>query len=197
MNDIIHFPMEFTPTDFHNFWEANKDLPYSFNLIQANQILLTPKTKASISFVEELGFDFGIWNSADDAGKVISSDHGFLLPDGKILSVDVAWVNKKVWKRIAKQTYENHEPVIPNFLIVVIPNAQNLKIHQENMFAWTWHGTQLAWLIELESEKVYIYRADGKNEELSGFDQILSADELIDDLEIDLAEIKERAAETE
>ena len=56
---------------------------------------------------------------------------------------------------------------------------------------WIANGVRLAWLIDVESETVWIYRPKTNEEELTGFDNQLSGEEVLPGFVFDLGVLKE------
>ena len=58
------------------------------------------------------------------------------------------------------------------------------------MQEWISNGCRLAWLIDPVQEKVLIYREDGSQYEVNGFDQKLSGEAILPGFELYLPELR-------
>jgi len=58
------------------------------------------------------------------------------------------------------------------------------------MLEWIKNRCQLAWLIDCEKEKVYIYRQDGSIDTVSSFDEMVSGENILPDFELPLIELR-------
>ncbi len=82
--------------------------------------------------------------------------------------------------------------IVPDFVGEIRSSTDRLKILQRKMTdSWIANGVRLAWLIDPCDEKVYIYRAGRKVEEITGFDgKILSGEDVLPGFELPLEEMK-------
>lgn len=55
---------------------------------------------------------------------------------------------------------------------------------------WIANGVRLAWLIDPYEEKAYVYRLNGSEELIEGFDKKLSGEDVMPGFELDLSEFK-------
>ncbi len=55
---------------------------------------------------------------------------------------------------------------------------------------WMANGVRRAWLINPLQEKTWIYRQDGSTDTISGFDQVLSGEDVCPGLVLDLAKLR-------
>lgn len=60
---------------------------------------------------------------------------------------------------------------------------------QEKMMNWIKNGVRLGWLIYPEKPVTYIYRADGTVTKISGFNNILSGEDVLPNFSFDLAKL--------
>ena len=51
---------------------------------------------------------------------------------------------------------------------------------------WIANGVQLAWLLDPKNQLTYIYRADGSERVVSGFDKVLEGEEVLPGFQFDL-----------
>ncbi len=76
----------------------------------------------------------------------------------------------------------------PDFIIEVRsqPDSQP-RLKRKMKDIWMANGVQLAWLIDPKEQKTYIYRADGSEEIIAGFDQQLNGEAVLPGFILDLS----------
>lgn len=120
--------------------------------------------------IRELGF----W--AEDYGGVsFSSNGGFSLPDGSMLSPDAAWVAEERWNALTREERRSFPPLCPDFLIEILSASDSLTALQAKMQVWMSNGAKLSWLIDPYAATVRIYRP-GRDVELLDRPDWLEAD---------------------
>jgi Uma2 family endonuclease len=80
-------------------------------------------------------------------------------------------------------------PLIPDFVIEVRSNSDRFSQLKRKMTdtCWMANGVRLAWLIEPESERSFIYRQGQATEEIKGFERILSGEDVCQGFELSLS----------
>jgi Uma2 family endonuclease len=138
----------------------------------------------------EIAFQLTKWNKETKMGYVFDSSTGFRLPDTSIKSADVAWVSQAQWSQLTDNERNSFAPICPEFVVELKSANDNLKKLQAKMQEWLDNGCQLAWLIAPETETCYIYRANGSQTELIGFDNVLSGEKVLPGFELVLVELR-------
>lgn len=64
------------------------------------------------------------------------------------------------------------------------------KLKKKITEGWIANGVRLVWLIDPVKERAWVYRADGSVEEISGFDQVLSGEDVLPGFALDLRTLK-------
>ena len=59
------------------------------------------------------------------------------------------------------------------------------------MEEWISNGVRLAWLLDPKNEQAWIYREDGRVEEINGFNQFLSGEGVMPGFTLDLSRLKQ------
>jgi Uma2 family endonuclease len=138
----------------------------------------------------EIAFQLTKWNKETKMGYVFDSSTGFRLPDNSIKSADVAWVSAAKWNQLTDNERKSFAPICPELVVELKSGNDVLKKLQAKMQDWLANGCLLAWLIIPETETCQIYRANGSQTELIGFDKVLSGEAILPDFELVLAELK-------
>src|SRR5690606_24288105 len=124
---------------------------------KGNIIFMTPTYSGTGNFNEEISLQLGLWNKKTKLGKVFDSSTGFTMPDGSILSPDVSWIKKERWFALSKkERNESIAPIAPYFVIELKSKNNTLIELFEKMKVYIQNGVKLAWLIDMDDEKVYI-----------------------------------------
>lgn len=124
-----------------------------------------------------------------ELGEIFDSNTGFTLPDGSMRSPDAAWVSAAKWHALTDQQRKHQfAPICPEFVIELRSGSDSLRDLQRKMMeVWLANGTQLAFLLDADSEMAYVYRAgQGAPEELPGFDRSLSGEAVLPGFVLDL-----------
>jgi len=120
--------------------------------------------------------ELGMWAEEDGRGLFFSSNGGFNLPDGSMLSPDASWVSFKRWNALTADQQSSFPPLCPEFLIEVLSESDSLKVLKAKMEVWIANGAQLAWLVDPYAATITIYRPDVAAEALEKPDSIEAGD---------------------
>jgi Uma2 family endonuclease len=173
-----------------------------FALCASNKMLRIERTKeGEIMLLHPTGgesgrhnFDIiyflGHWNRAQGLGVAFDSSTGFRLPNGAIRSPDAGFVRKDRWEALSQEERRKFVPLCPDFVIELLSESDSLRQTQAKMHEWMENGCRLAWLIDPFAEIVYVYRADGSESTVQGFDNVLSGEEVLPDFVLELKELR-------
>ncbi len=128
-----------------------------------------------------------IWNRQAKAGNVFDSSTGFRLPNGAIRSPDAAWITKERWEAMSEAQQEKFPPLCPDFVVELKSESDPLKAAQEKMGEWLENGCRLAWLLDPQGQKAYVFRPGQPIAEREGFTQRLSGEDVLPGFALDLA----------
>jgi Uma2 family endonuclease len=102
----------------------------------------------------------GMWNRDDKLGIGFDSSTGFTLPNGAVRSPDASWLKCERWDALTQEQKERFAPVCPDFVAELRSATDCLKRLQSKMREYRDNGARLGWLIDLENQKVEIYRSN-------------------------------------
>lgn len=187
-NILLNFPesMQMNSEQFFEFCMLNRHLPYKFELLENGKILI------SMTFPEKgcLNANFtgmlGIWNKAHKLGKICASSTAFTMPDETVLSPDVSFFAWAKLKKYSKEDFDKFTKIVPDFVGEIRSITDSLEDQLAKMRKWMAHGVELAWLFDPFEEKIYIFRKNGLDSELNGFDHLLSGENVLVNFEINL-----------
>ena len=142
------------------------------------------------SVVSKVAYQLVEWERQnEDWGECLLSV-GFILPNGAMRSPNIAFINKEKVKQIREKGKDTFPHTCLDFLIEVKSEWDLIRDKQAKMEEWIANGCRLAWLIDPEEEKVYIYREDGSIDEMEGFDKKVSGEDVLSGFELDLRELR-------
>ncbi len=118
------------------------------------------------------------WAEQDGTGLVFDSSGGFLLGDGSMRSPDAAWVLRARLEELAPEVQESFLPLCPDFVIELRSPSDSLTELRTKMEEYRDHGARLGWLIDPETQRVYVYRPDRPAEVMEGPDHLSAEPEL-------------------
>lgn len=191
-NDAMHIntsSLQLTDDEFVRFCEDNPDLRVERTEDKIIVIMSPNYTKT--------GFYHGIiigrlvaWNSDAGQGLIFDSSAGFFLADGSVRMPDASWVSNHAWNAIPSADREKYIHLCPDFVVEVKSKTDRLPDLQQKMEAWIKNGCRLAWLIDPEAEKVLLYKKNSVVREISGFDNTLSGEDILNGFSFKLSDLR-------
>ena len=130
------------------------------------------------------------WNEKFKKGTVCDSSTGFILPNKAMRSPDAAWISNERLKNFTEEEKKKFLRLCPDFVIELMSESDWLPVCQDKMIEWMKNGCRLAWLIDPEHEKVYIYRKGGSISVVESFDEVIKGENVLEGFEFNLKELK-------
>lgn len=88
---------------------------------------------------------------------------------------------------LSSEDLKRFAKVVPDFVVEVISPSDSLTDAQQKMTGvWLANGVALGWLVNVEKEKVWIYRQNGSVDLIEDFDRILDGEDVLPRFEFDL-----------
>ena len=184
-----HILNRLTEEEFFLFCQEQRDLRIE-RTAQGEIIVMPPTGGESGIYNGELPRQLANWNVASKSGVTMDSSTGFKLPNGATRSPDVAWVSAEKWRSLPPELRKKFPPVCPEFVMKLRSETDALAQIQSKMEEYMANGALLGWLIDPHDEKVYVYRADGRRDEIQGFDRHLSGEDVLPGFELDLRALR-------
>ncbi len=192
MNTILEIEKRFGFDDdeFFDFCQQNDGLSFERD-VQGN-ILVMPNTGGKTGQLNfELIIEFGIWNRTNNFGVCFDSSTAFRLPSSAVRSPDVAYVSHLRWEALTAKEQRQFPPLCPDFVLELMSETDDLKeARRKIQDEWIANGCLLAWLVFPAQETVYVYRQNGEIQLVTGFDKILSGEDVLLGFELDLSKLK-------
>jgi Uma2 family endonuclease len=153
LNPVI----ELTDEQFFQLCQINELIRFERNA--DGTLVLMPLVGGTTSICNaSLTAQLGMWNRDDKLGIGFDSSTGFTLPNGAVRSPDASWLKRDRWDALTQEQKERFAPVCPDFVVELRSDTDCLKRLQEKMREYRANGARLGWLIDLETQKVEIYR---------------------------------------
>jgi Uma2 family endonuclease len=177
--------------EFFEFCAENPDLRIERDK-NGKITVMSPVGLISGNYENILSGELHAWNKKSRLGKCFSPSSGFTLPDTSVKSADSAWVSNEKWKALPKEERKKFGQLVPDFIAEIRSTSDSLKKLKEKVKeTWLDNGVSLAWLIDPVQQKTYIFRADGSEEVVEGFDKKLQGEGVLPGFEFDLSLLQE------
>ena len=164
----------------NDLWRIERD--------ENKQIIIMPPTNASTGIKNtNLLTELVIWNRRKKTGVCFDSSTGFTLPDGSVRSPDASWLTMEKWNQLSDNEKNQFAHICPDFVIELKSKSDNLKSLTSKMGKWIKNGCSLAWLINPEDNTVLIFRKNGTNDKVTGFNSTLSGEDVLPGFKLDLS----------
>lgn len=181
--------MQMSDDEFFSFCQANPDLNIERNA-QREIIIVSPNGSISGNINAGINAQLYLWNEKNKLGITFDSSSGFTLPDQSVKSPDAAWLLLEKWQQLSEKDQEKFAPVCPEFVVELKSKHDRLDDLQEKMKSWIQNGAQLAWLIDPESEIVYVYQTDQEMAMHQDFNVPLSAEPVLPGFILDFGRLR-------
>lgn len=175
----------FTDEEFYDFCMDNPELKFERTangeiIVMSNTGGITGNRNA------EINFQLYAWNRTYKLGKIFDSSTAFRLPNGAVRSPDAAFVNASKWDALTEEQKKKFPPVCPDFIIELKSESDTIAdLRKKITEDWLANGCQLAWLIDADEAKAYVFRPNSPEELYNDFSKPLIA-ELLPNFELDL-----------
>lgn len=184
-NRILNFSRFNMDDDaFFDFCQDNSHLKIERNA-DGTIIIMPPTGTISGERNAEITADLIFWKRKN-GGHTFDSSTGFTLKNTAVRSPDAAWMSDERYKSVDYIELKKFARITPEFVVELMSETDSLKELQEKMEEYLENGVLLGWLINPKAEEVFIYREDGTISKVSGFDNKLSGENILQGFEFDL-----------
>ena len=133
---------------------------WQIELREGKIVITGPSDSVSSIIGARLGGLLDTWVDAHDLGHVLDSSGGFLLPNGDLLSPDVAFVSRERLKEAPR----SYLPLVPEMVAEIKSSTDRISELQEKIRVFLSQGVKIALLINPDTHTVTVYRL-GKDAE--------------------------------
>ena len=186
--------LRLSPEHFELVCQANPDAVFELSA-EGHLISMTPTGSDTSARNQTLGAL--LWLAIRSSGlelKLFDSSGGFRLPDGSVLSPDVAIVRRERWDALTPAQQRSFAPLCPDLVVELAslsdegPRGATALRHKMELYRR--NGAQLGWLLLPAERALEIWRADRETapERIAPATH-LDAGDLFPGLQIALAEV--------
>ncbi len=176
-----------TDKQFETLCRNHRDLKFELN--KKGDLEIVPPTSPEAGWKNsELTTDVTNWSRFDKTGIVFDSSTMFTLPNGAKRSPDVSWMTKEKYNSLSDKEKQTFSHIVPDFVIELRSPTDSLKPIQNKMSEYIENGVTLGWLIDPQTKKVHIYRANGETEILEN-PETVSGEDVLKNFELNVREI--------
>lgn len=186
----ISTPLSYAPKmtnqEFEDFCFANPELVIER---EANGTLTitSPVSFISGNRENEISTDLNLY-ARKHGGKALSSSTGFRLPDSSVKSPDASYVSEEQLAGFTDEDLRHFAPIVPEFIVEVVSPTDRLKDVEEKMRdAWIENGVKLAWLVDVDNDRLWVYRADRSVELVTPLDHEITGEDVLPGFTFDLS----------
>jgi Uma2 family endonuclease len=185
---ILNPELRMSDDEYFDFCMANPDV--RFERTAQGEIIIVPPAGGESDYQNaDVIMQLGVWARRDGRGKGFGASTEFILPTGAALSPDTAWVSNARLSTLSKSQLRKFLRLTPEFVVEVMSPSDRLKPAMEKMQEWMRGGVELAWLIDGDTQSVYISRAGVSEAEKRTSIATLSGEGPVTGFELDLTDI--------
>lgn len=149
-------------------------------------IFISPVSFISGNRENEISVDLGLY-ARKHGGKALSSNTGFTLPDGSVRSPDACYVSAKQLENLAEEDLRHFAAIVPEFIVEVVSPTDKLSDAEDKMRnVWMANGVKLAWLVDVDNDRLWVYRADRSVELVSPLTGEITGEDVLPNFTFDL-----------
>lgn len=155
--DFGGFLLPMTDDEFFDFCQRNRELRIEMDKY-GEITIMSPTGSETGGLNFDLIADFSMWARSDGTGKGFDSSTGFILPNGAKRSPDLSWIKLDRWLAISPEQRKKFAPICPDFVVELRSESDTLSTLQDKMAEYIENGAKLGWLIDVISQKGYVYQ---------------------------------------
>jgi len=180
-------PLGLSDEQFENLCRNHPDLNVEMSA-EGELIIVPPTLPYTGKKNSDLNFHVQVWARKDKSGVVFDSSTLFTFPNGAKRSPDVSWVLRKKWENLSEYEKRRFSRLVPDFVIELRSLSDSLKTLKKKMAEYIANGVRLAWVIDPDEQKVYVYRANGEIEVLNN-PEMVSGEDVLNGFELKVRDI--------
>ena len=185
--ELIGVTRTVTPEEFEELCRKYRDL--RLELTSTGELIVMPPTGSETGIRNgDLTYQLEVWCRKDRSGVCFDSSAGFTLPNGAIRSPDGSWIRRERWDSLSQREKKGFAPICPDFVIELRSDSDRLSQLRSKMEEYIANGAALGWLIDPQSRRVHVYKADREVVILEN-PEVISGEPLLAGFELRTAEL--------
>lgn len=175
-----------TNEDFEALCFANPEMIIEREA-DGNITIMSPVSFVSGNRENEISTDLNLY-ARKHGGKALSSSTGFRLPDTSVRSPDASYVSAEQLANFSDEDLRHFASIVPEFIVEVVSPTDRISDVEDKMRnVWIKNGVKLAWLIDVDEDKLWIYRANRSVELVSPLDGEITGEDVLPGFSFDLS----------
>ena len=186
MNSITFQPLErLSPAQLLDFSQLNHGLQCEMNT-NGSIILKTPLKKRYIHTSDKILQTLYAWLPDEEEFAILDNKTGFVLSNSAVRHPIISVVKRHKLSNQLEHLIEN----VPDFALEYLTETENFTSMKLRMREYVTNGCHLAWLLDLNNEKVYVYTMDGSETVIENFENTLEGDKILRGYTLNLSTLK-------
>ncbi len=170
---------------FEAFALANPDLVMELEADGTVKIM-SPVAPISGNRENQISADL-VFYERKSGGMSFSSSTGFKLPNLSVKSPDASFVIAERLVRYDRTQLRKFAPLVPDFIVEVLSPSDKLgELEAKVRDTWIANGVRLAWLVDVDTDRLWIYRADHSVELVTPLDRTITGEDVLPGFTFDL-----------
>lgn len=178
-----------TDEEFFHFCQDNTDIKFE-RTASGQIIVMSPTTFITGDRNHEILYQLRKWNKKYKLGRAVDSDTGFYLANGAMRNPDAAWVSNEKLAKLPVSELDSFPHLCPDFIVELKSKSDSIKDLKVKMDEWMSNGCLLGWLIDVDTEIVFVYEQGKQIFEHKNFDLLLSGEPVLKGFELILSELR-------
>jgi Putative restriction endonuclease len=185
MNSITFQPLErLSPAQLLEFSQLNHGLQCEMNT-NGSIILKTPLKKRYVTTTEKILDSLYDWLPNEEEYAILDNKIGYVLSNSAVRHPIISVIKRHKLSNQLEHLIEN----VPDFALEYLTETENFNSMKLRMREYITNGCHLAWLLDLNNEKVYVYKMDGSEEIIENFKNTLQGDTILRGYVLDLSQL--------
>jgi Putative restriction endonuclease len=185
MNSITFQPLErLTPAQLLEFSQLNHGLQCEMNT-NGSIILKTPFKKKYITITDKILHSLNEWLPDEEEFVILDNKIGYVLSNSAVRHPIISVIKRHKLTNQLEHLIES----VPDFALEYLTETENFTSMKLRMREYITNGCHLAWLLDLNNEKVYIYKMDGSETVVENFENTLEGDKILRGYVLNLAQL--------
>jgi Uma2 family endonuclease len=141
---------------------------HQIELREGKLIIMSPSDIVSSEIGVQFSTLLNLWVRQHNLGRVLDASAGLLMPNGDLLSPDVAFVSRE---RL-KQTPRTYGSIVPQFIVEIKSSRDSIRELEGKIALFLSQGVQVGLLIDPDKHTVSIYRSSGLSKDAESGESI-------------------------
>ena len=181
----LRYARKMSHAEFTDFCRANPEMVIEREA-DGTLNIMSPVPLVSGRRESEIITDLNLY-ARRTGGSAFSSSTGFTLPNGSVKSPGASYLSAEKLAAFSEEDLRHFAAVVPDFIVEVVSPSDDLaEVADKVRTVWIAAGVRLAWLIDVDTDRLWVYRADHSVELISPLDRVVGGEGVLPGFEFDL-----------